>query len=37
MCKIWIYKNKLKYLWYKKVLKIKNINEKIFKNHKYDM
>ena len=37
MCKILIYKTNLKYLWDKKVLRIKTINKKILKNHKCDV
>ena len=35
MCKILIYKINLKYLKFTKVLKIKTMNEKILKNHKF--
>ena len=37
MCTIWIYETNLKFLWDRKVLKIKTINKKILKNHKCDV
>ena len=37
MCKFEFIKIKLKYFWNTKVLKIIAVNEKILKNHKYDV